>query len=686
VKTLNDTCFFATNAKETIYDEPSLNLNGKGDTTWIINQFNQVFFRQKIKSIKAFSPVHYWVHQNRAWIKIINGKLQVRNFLGMDVLKNNRLAAQVENNKTEVMDYEGNVIFAGNYSKINEPFGEEDKNYYMFNTGIYTGVMDSNFTEEFRFEGRRVKKTSIMGYYTFEKKAQMGVVNQVGIIIIPAEYADIDVLDNNFFKVRVGSMQHIESKDIGVFSKEGKEIVPPIYQEIYAQKYKGKTYFNSELNGKQAYFDEQGKKLSNTIKPQSVYYQGGSSIAVYYNAKTDSSTIYDKFGRRIDYFKGKVHTEKIIVRSDSSIFNLVRKGDWGEEQQSTLLDEDSKSVFASNQRLSNHIFPQYLIYGIFAIQENGKEAVFNHKKKQIIPFDKQVIHEINDQYIVVLRNGKVYFYTHQGTLINSEGYDNYELGQGRKFRYVGINIPNKTQRERTMYDSLTTVPCQNYGVVNQYGKLVIPMIYNVKPDIAKQYICTSKGLVEGQRESYLLDTLGNVLLKTNHDQLKLIDYYYEKTIRYIEARRGDKFGLIDLNGREIMKMKYNRVSSYWGNVLFKAKEGKTEKIINLKEEYIANMNEIPMEMYVNYSPTVVVKDKFYILRLKEKTHLINLNGEIVKTFKTPVVRYMFERGPGVQMNYENIEDDPKYTMRDLLEIKKNKHVWYYNLETLTEYK
>jgi hypothetical protein len=693
-KTLNDTCFLVTNDKKaTVYGGHSLHLYPNVDTIKIINQYNQVFFSEELEYLKAISPTHYLAtgkESSSIRLKIVDGKAQRTTYQDRCVrmLKDNRLAIQVSKNKTQIMDYDGKVLFEGKYSDFLESSTKFEKEYYYrYSSGNQYGILDSNFKEVFRSNTGFLEKTSMKGYYTFEKKAQMGVVNQVGIIIIPAEYADIDVLDNNFFKVRVGSMQQDENKNIGVFSKEGKELVPPIYNNIYVEKDKDKTYFKSELNEKRACFDEQGKKISNSIKPQSIYYQGGSSIAVYYNEKTDSSTIYDKLGRRIDYFKGKVHTEKIIVRSDSSIFNLVRKGDWGEEQQSTLLDEDSKSVFASNQRLSNHIFAQYLIYGIFAIQENGKEAVFNHKKKQIIPFDKQVIHEINDQYIVVLRNGKVYFYTHQGALINSEGYDNYELGQGRKFRYVGINIPNKTQRERTMYDSLTTVPCQNYGVVNQYGKLVIPMIYNAKPDIAKQYICTSKGLVEGQRESYLLDTLGNVLLKTNHDQLKAIDDYYEKTIRYIEARKGDKFGLIDLNGKEIMKMKYNRVSSYWGNVLFKAKEGKIEKIINLKEEYIANMNEIPMQMYGNYSPTFVVKDKLYILRLKEKTHLINLNGEIVKTFETPAVRYMFEQNHyGVHKMYSNIEDDPNYPMRDLLEIKKDKQVWYYNLETLTEYK
>jgi hypothetical protein len=66
-----------------------------------------------------------------------------------------------------------------------------------------------------------------------------------------------------------------------------------------------------------------------------------------------------------------------------------------------------------------------------------------------------------------------------------------------------------------------------------------------------------------------------------------------------------------------------------------------------------------------------------------KVYLINLNGDFVKTFDTEKTRYIFERGPRIQVHYGNPKENPKYPMRELWEVKKDNLTWYYNLETLT---
>ncbi len=556
--------------------------------------------------------------------------------------------------------------------------------------------MDSTFKFIFQHEADDVDKTSISGLYFFEKNCQDGVVNQKGEVIIPAEYADIDVLDNQFFKVRVGSKNYVAGEKIGVFSLTGKKLIEPIYNEIYTATYKGEVYLRANMGQFYTFFDKNGVKLSDSSFTQP-YISDSPFRIERHSYSPDTSTVYDRFGKVVETSNVPISGQKIIVKSDSSIFYLIEKGDYSKKRTYRIFDADGNSICHNNQTISGYIRSEELRHGLFAVTENGLEKLITHKNKNILEFDNQVFIQINTHYIVVLKNKKYFFYTHEGKSINENGYDEigdyyeYDNHYGTKLRYVAVDIPSKTF-QGTVYnyhskkDSIATLKGKNYGFVNKYGIMVLPMIYNSKPDIAQNLLCVSQGFETGSKTSFVLDTLGNTILKTNDDNLEIVEDNPDTKQALFEAKQGDKVKLIDLKGNELIKLKYKSISSYWGNVLFSVRDENGDKIVNLRDEFIANLNYSDLRLYRNYHQTVIYNDKIYILRTKDKTQLINLNGDIVKTFDTRNTRYVPEEGGGNQRLYEKWEDDPKYINRDILEIEKDNQIWYYNLETLKEYR
>jgi hypothetical protein len=204
------------------------------------------------------------------------------------------------------------------------------------------------------------------------------------------------------------------------------------------------------------------------------------------------------------------------------------------------------------------------------------------------------------------------------------------------------------------------------------------------PDDNKQFICISKGLNEGAKKSFILDSLGRVLLTTNYDALKIIEDRNNKQSVYFIAKKGAKYGIIDLKGKIILPFRYDELRTHWSSVLFYARKGNQKTFINLQGKFIANFDEKPLdiEVYINghdMSRVCEIGD-IYLLRLKDKTLIINKKGKIKSTIEATKVQQYLKDNRRLALRSMPVEN-PK-----LLQIEKDNQIWYYNYEHFMEYK
>lgn len=694
-KTLNDSCFLATNKKERLFGEPKIHLD-TNDYINIINLQGRTLFSDTLRLIETLTSKHYLAYQNEnssLLIKVDNDKTEIKKYNYIYKINDNRLAVKKGSKLVQVIDYEGNLIFDSPYDNVYGRSHSYSNNYeyYIFSKENRSGIMDLNFNHLFEFEADRVERTDLPNYYLFKKGDLTGVVYQNGNVIIPAEYAEIDVLyQTDYFQVRVGNPHHQESRNLGLFTKEGKKILDPIYDEIRKYDHKGKVYFSAKLNDKIKIFDENGSKICDVEQPKYWYGISEQPINIEQFNKPDSSFLYDRFGRFIRKTNSHCYLQKLINKVDDSTFYLLTE----DNKNYQLIDDEGNNFLEKNQRFVRYWASREYTYGLFPVEENGLEGVINHQKEIILPFDNQEIVEINKYYIIVNKNKKVNIYSHKGERLNPQSYTNIELYQYGSLRYVSRELANTICQDST-YNHTTNrydvfnVNCKEYGFIDTLGKLIIPFQYHSIKDNNHYFACATKGLIDGKKQSFVLDPIGKEVLKTQYDELKMINDYYDKDTHenpYFIAKKANKYGIIDLKGNIIVPLKYKALSSYWKKILFRAKYQNQEVIINVRGEVIANGSDLKQDLEIMVGrdlSRVCNIDKIYLLRLKDKTLIIDENGSVKFNIVATKIQQYFKDPYQYLNSFPKRKNDLELK---LLKIEKDNKIWYFNFEKFIEYK
>lgn len=455
------------------------------------------------------------------------------------ILTNNRDYFQVidERDLTGIYTDSGTKVVPCQYNEIQQKNG-----FYFVKRGIFEGVVTSDGKEiipPLQF----LKVSASNGYFIVQKEGKRnggykGVFDSSGkCIIFPDKYTDIKVLSNGMFMVKKGH-------DTGVCDNDGKELFVTKYTDLEMSN--GKTYFVTYIG-----------------KNKGVMRLNGDIII-----EPESKSSKSKF-------------------KNFDLFCLINeKGFYG------LTDAQGHVVLPA--KYDNLRLDKYYCYPSL----NGKESLYTHDGKMIIPDEKfhSVEFDMTSEYIKVMLNNKMGLYTMDGKpIFEPYKYDNIEEFSDMRGTY-------KVYQGDLM------------GLVDSKGNIILPM----------KYTNVYRPNKEGR----------NVLKKSDFD--------------YLEVRLFDKYGICDLNGNEIIPSVFTHIYSYLEYGLFKVIDGSKEGLYTKDgKEIVPARRFSSVKIHTeNGKPTYIhAEDEDWECKYDLQGNLLSENKIIPKEFYDNINRasYYFDK-------------------------------------------
>ena len=214
------------------------------------------------------------------------------------------------------------------------------------------------------------------------------------------------------------------------------------------------------------------------------------------------------------------------------------------------------------------------------------------------------------------------------------------------FIVILLNILKERENNNKDYEYFALYSANKWGVINQEGETVIAPSYQemiVIPDKTKDiFICTYNINEEtGDYETKVLNSKNEEIL-TKYDQVEAIqnidqneNVWYEKNV--LKVKQNEKYGLIDLNGKELLPCEYEEIKAMQGiedSILIK-KEGKyglanDQGSIIIEPQYkeIKNLGKTYKEGYI----TITQEEKYGVISATKKQVLENKYDNIEQIY------------------------------------------------------
>lgn len=241
--------------------------------------------------------------------------------------------------------------------------------------------------------------------------------------------------------------------------------------------------------------------------------------------------------------------------------------------------------------------------------------------------DESLYNFINDNRFIVNKDNLVGAIDPNGKLVVKNIYSfiaGFQNGRSiaskekNNKNYYGVIDSNGKEIIDFKYDKLTSLNQgktylaffnDKYFIINDHGKTISDEFNEAEVFDDQIYLIST---IENDKKLYgLMDSNGAILVKCKYDELKTLTYYPTKH-NYI-AKTGDKYGLINQNGKELMTFDYDLiVSAYFQdykincNSIFVKKDNKLgvfdfdgKEIIPIEYEIGSQDNPIDRIGYVN---------------------------------------------------------------------------------------
>ena len=214
------------------------------------------------------------------------------------------------------------------------------------------------------------------------------------------------------------------------------------------------------------------------------------------------------------------------------------------------------------------------------------------------------------------------------------------------FIFIIKNIFKEQKKISKDYDYFTLYAENKWGVINQDGEEVIQPSYQemiVIPNKEKAvFICTYN--VNEEAGTYQTKAINNKNeeILTGYDQIEALvnidkneNVWYEENV--LRVKKENKYGLIDLNGKELLPIEYDEIAVLAGieNSLIIKKDGREglvndngSIIIEPKYTEIKNLGDTYKEGYI----TIDENGKYGIVSTTKKQILENKYDEITQTY------------------------------------------------------
>jgi len=264
----------------------------------------------------------------------------------------------------------------------------------------------------------------------------------------------------------------------------------------------------------------------------------------------------------------------------------------------------------------------------FPFYKEGKYGFIDEEGKVMIEPQYEVVEPYTEGLGLVVKNGELGFLNKAGDLVIPFDYDD-----GEPF-YEGLAIVSRNDKygmiDRTnkavipfQYDlvgkfsqGLALVANDTaYGFVGKEGKVVIPMILDYANDFDKGH-----ALIEVDGKKGIINTKGRQVVKAQYEYLENFNRY-----GVARAKNDSAYGLIDLQGSEILPFEYERIGEFGDSLAMISKEGKYG-YVNSKGEI-----QIPLKYDFNTEAMVwgVFESGYAKFKEGDKYGLLNTTGEEV---------------------------------------------------------
>ena len=214
------------------------------------------------------------------------------------------------------------------------------------------------------------------------------------------------------------------------------------------------------------------------------------------------------------------------------------------------------------------------------------------------------------------------------------------------FIFIIKNVLSNTEETNKNYEYFTVYSSNKWGVINQEGNIVIEPSYQemiIIPDKTKDiFICMYNINEEtGEYETKALNSKNEEIF-TDYEQIEVLEnsdkndnLWFEEGV--LRVKKNGKYGLIDLDGKEILPCEYDEITALDGieNSLILTKDGKkglaNDKgsiIIEPLYKEIINLGETYKEGYI----TIDEQGKYGLISTTKKQILENKFDEIKQIY------------------------------------------------------
>ncbi len=308
--------------------------------------------------------------------------------------------------------------------------------------------------------------------------------------------------------------------------------------------------------------------------------------------QNDLSGVIDRSGNKIVDTK---YEEIKIPNPEKAVFICYN------QDKIKVLNEKNEEILTQYEevepiRLKNIASDLMYEKSILRYQENGKYGLISFDGKKItkaiydeiegLPYKEgELLVKQNEKYGVInIKGYKLIDIIYDQ--VSVDGYYTYQEG----YKYAGYIVANKTEEG------------YRYGYINDNGKQILPLEYNELSRINDIEDNKNAYLIVAKNGQFGLTKNENEVIKNEYQSIS-----YDKNNSTLVVEKSKKYGVLDLDGKNIVPVKYNQ--------------------INIVGIYIYAKNDEETVAYNNDGTKASINMDIAILNTENEKYRIRINNE-----------------------------------------------------------
>lgn len=490
----------------------------------------------------------------------------------------------------------------------------------------------------------KIEEISEYNYFILEQNGKYGVIDKSGNIVIDADYEAVQIPNPSkdiFICIKEYNQDTKEYATV-VYNGKKEEILSnynnvqavAIFTNINSTPYE-RSVLTYKENGKYGLIDLQGKEITKPIYDEisSINYKEGTFLV----KQNEQEGIINMKGKTIIKCEYESVTSDNYYNEDQNNekagFIVSKKTDDGYRygyinyRGSKIV----KPIFTQLERVTE-ISDDKKIY--FIAFKDGQAGLLKNNKEIVNYEYEDIQYNVLSDVFIIQRNGKYGATTREGKTILYPEYSSVYTG--------GIYINAVKDNVIEVFDL-------------QGNKIETDINSKIKTENSNYYITIDKNNIYK-----VVDANENVIINNDYNYMEYLpgDYFI--------VARDSKNGVVDINGKSVIELKYDSISRINETNILQAETNKSIELYNLNMKKITTMS--------NATIKEVKDDKEYILLFSENDFkYLDKDGNILKAQELFKENNLFAKNVNgkwgfvdkngnlkVQNKYEVVTDFNKY--------------------------